>query len=430
MRGGLLVGDSPVCPRPRGSGQPRGHVAHGLGRTPAGSPGASVVAPPAGVSQAGWSSPCPARCPEGDLGERPNPNPGGTEPGSHQDPHTCPTCPLPRGSPSSPRLSRQVWAQTLSFGRPTQRHLPFPGPPGSPRSGGTQPNPTFGGASSFLAVFSPARRPRSRRGRRVPAGSPGHGAAPAAAQHRGLSLSHRAAGDRTPSARPTPMCPPARAGTGLVALRATPRWRRGQRGAGCGSGARCGAGGSPRWVLGCRGPRARRGWAVPSRAVPASPASPLLPKHARPEKAVPAGSGRPGPGATRARDSLARGPAASAGSRTPSPAGMPGGCSPAQEPPTMDGAGRAPQPSPLNNRVLSRRGQRIPARGPRSGPAALGVPTQPPAIPGPRRGHGATPIPVVPRAGPGGGAGAALPGWEPGEPRCRKPIGSCWEQPR
>lgn len=153
MWGGLLVGDSPVCPRRRGSGQPRGHVAHGLGRTPAGSPGASVVAPPAGVSQAGWSSPCPARCPEGELGERPNPNPEGTEPGSHQDPHTCPTCPLPRGSPSSPRLSRQVWAQTLSFGRPTQRHFPFPGPPVHPARVGHSRTPHSGGLPPSWPYF-------------------------------------------------------------------------------------------------------------------------------------------------------------------------------------------------------------------------------------------------------------------------------------
>lgn len=90
--------------------------------------------------------------------------------------------------------------------------------------------------------------------------------------------------------------------------------------------------------------------------MPASPASPLLPKHARPEKAVPAGSGRPGPCATRARDSLARGLAPRPGSRAPRPAWVPRGCSPCRQPPD-NGAGRAPPPSPLNNRVLSRRGR-------------------------------------------------------------------------
>lgn len=60
-------------------------------------------------------------------------NPWGTEPGSHRDlalPLACPTCPLPPGNPQHPvPVPQQVWAETLSFGRPTQRHVPFRDPP-------------------------------------------------------------------------------------------------------------------------------------------------------------------------------------------------------------------------------------------------------------------------------------------------------------
>lgn len=95
----------------------------------------------------------------------------------------------------------------------------------------------------------------------------------------------------------------------------------------------------------------------------------------------------------------------------PTPPGCRGDARPASSPPQWGRPGPAAvatqQSGLVSARPPRRRGQRIPARGPRSGPAALGVPTQPPAVPGPRRGHGATPVPVVPRAGRGARAGAA-----------------------
>lgn len=114
--------------------------------------------------------------------------------------------PFAPGKPQHPvAVPQQVWAQTLSFGRPTQRHVPFRDPPFVAQPvGWDRAELHIQGASSFLAVFSLPQRPRSRRGRRVPAGSPGH----AAAQHRGLSLSPGAAGDRHTEPPPDPRVPP------------------------------------------------------------------------------------------------------------------------------------------------------------------------------------------------------------------------------
>lgn len=179
-------------------------------------------------------------------------------------------------------------------------------------------------------------------------------------------------------------------------------------GAGVGAGLGSGVGALPGEVLGRRRPRARRGWAVP-----ASPASPLLPKHARPEKAVPAGSGRPGPCATRARDSSARGLAPRAGSRAPHPAWMPRGYSPGQQPATMGPAGPR---SRRRSTIGSCLGAAAPAAWaahscprPPLRPRGSGGPNPAPAVPDAHRGHGATPVLAVPRAGPGARAGAALP---------------------
>lgn len=77
-------------------------------------------------SEPGWIGHCPSQRPARDLGEQTSSQ--GTEPGSHQD-HLS-HLPFAPGKPQHPvPMPQQVWAETLSFGRTTQRHVPFRGSP-------------------------------------------------------------------------------------------------------------------------------------------------------------------------------------------------------------------------------------------------------------------------------------------------------------
>lgn len=317
----------------------------------------------------------------------------------------------------------------LELWPPNKRHLPFRGPPCCTGSGVGQSRTPNSGGFPLPAIFSLAQRPWSRRGRRVPAGSPGHGAAPAAAQHRGLSLSPRAAGDRRTEPPPDPRVPPC-----LVF-----RWQR-LRAGGCdGDTAVGGSAPGSLWewgwglawgdLWGRRGPRARRGWAVPCPPALRHRCSPNTPDLKR--RFQPGAGGRgPVPPAPVTHPPGAWHPKR-VPPRAPHPARMPGGCPPRWGRPGP-AAVAAQQSGLVSARPPRRRGQRIPARGPRSGPAALGVPAQPSAIPSLAAGTARHRSPLSLERGPVPERDrlCRVPGWEPGEPRSRKPIGSCWEQPR
>lgn len=250
--GELLVRDTPVVSPSLGPGWcPVAPGARGRRALPdpRGQPGCSVVAPPAGASRAGWISA---------LGEQPRPNPGARSRDPPQDPalpRTCPTCPLPRGSPGTPCRARQVWAQTLSFG---PRHVPSRGPPVTRPLGWERAEPQIRGASSFLAVFFPGSEASEQAGEESSSrvawtrGRARSCPAPGAVTQPGSSRepAHRAAPDPR-----VPPCPRWDGGaSGLVALAVTPWWRQGQRRARCRSGAGLWRGGTlPGEVLGCRG---------------------------------------------------------------------------------------------------------------------------------------------------------------------------------
>lgn len=206
------------------------------------------------------------------------------------------------------------------------------------RPGGRELNSTFGGFPASWPYFPWLRGLGAGGGGECQPGLLDTGPRPQLPSTGGCHSATEQPGIGRANPRLTPVCPPAPcwdgSGSRLVALGATLVAAGSAPGSVSERGWGLAWGALPGEVLGRRGPRARRGWAVP-----ASPASPLLSKHARPEKAVPAGSGRPGPCATRARDSLARGLAPRAGSRAPHPARVPQGCSPGQQPPTMGPAG-------------------------------------------------------------------------------------------
>lgn len=351
MWGELLVRDSPVSPHPWGRirvRQPRLRAAPwARGRRALldtrGQPRCSTVALPAGVSQAGWITRCPCRCPARGLGEQAGPNlrapsrdptriwrcrslvPPALCPGEASAPRACATAGVGR--------DLELWPPNT-----TARSL-LGSPSVAQWVGWERAAPQIQGSSSFLAMFSPARRPRSRRGRRVPAGSPGHGAAPAAAQHRGLSLSRRAAGDRHTEPLPDPRVPP------CPAL----AWQRLGAG-GSGNDTAVAAGSAP-------GPVSERGWGLawglsPERCwgaggrgrAGAGPCPPALRHRCSPNtpdlkrRFQPGAGGRgPVPPAP-----VTHPPGAWHPGRAPAPphpAWMPRGCSPGRQPPTMGPAG-------------------------------------------------------------------------------------------
>lgn len=269
MWGELLVRDSPVSPHPWGRirvRQPRLRAAPwARGRRALldtrGQPRCSTVALPAGVSQAGWITRCPCRCPARGLGEQAGPNlrapsrdptriwrcrslvPPALCPGEASAPRACATAGVGRDlelwPPNTTARSLLGSPSVASGWAGRELHPKFRGVPPSwpcfPRlgglgaggGGGCQPGPLDTGPRQQL---------------------PSTGGCHSAAEQPGTG---------TPNPCLTPVCPPAPrwhgSGSGLVALGATLRWRQGQRRGRCRSGAGVWRGGSLRRGVGAPG---------------------------------------------------------------------------------------------------------------------------------------------------------------------------------
>lgn len=286
-------------------------------------------------------------------------------------------------------VPRQVWAQTLSFAQ-HQPRVPFRGAPCVTAGGvGESRTPNSGGFLLPGRVF-PCPEASGQAGE----ASASRVSAPAAARHRGLSLSHGAAGDRHSEPPLDPRVPPA------------PCWHRSGSG-GSGSDTAVAArslserGWAPAWGLSRArfwgaGGRGRAG-VGPCPAAPrhrCSPNTPDLKRRFQPgaggRGSVPPSPVTHSPGAWHP----GRAPAA-----PPSPARTPRGCCPGRQPPN-NGPGRSTIGSCLG------------AAAPAAWAAHSSCPRPP--LPAPRlRGSQASPrrspLPGVPRAGRGARAGAALP---------------------
>lgn len=340
---------------------------------------------------------------------------------------------------------------------------------------GVRAEPQTRRASSSLALlvagggFSLAQRPWNRQRRWLPAWSPGHeavqaaagtggchsaAARPAAPSSRGLGRQTPALGRGQGTAASPPVClgvplPGARGGDGGGSGPVTPEPCRGQCRSRIGV-LRVGGGVTPAWWRGAGGcGRAGAGPCPPALRHRCSPNTPDL------KRRFLLGAGGRGPRATRGRDSPAR---PRAGSCTPpppltlhppAPDPMPRGWSPGQQqPPPWDGAGQAPAAAVAAAQQsglvlawppLAGVGRAFLPAAPRSGPPTRPVLTgpslapPPPAAPDAHRGHGATSSlgrPSCRGLVPKREQLRRVPGWEPGERRSRKPIGSCWKQPR
>lgn len=167
--------------------------------------------------------------------------------------------PFAPGKPQHPvPVPQQVWAETLSFGRPTQRHVRSWGPPLS-HSGwaGRELHPKFRGVPPSWPCFPRLGGLGAGGGGGCQPGPLDTGPRQQLPSTGGCHSAAEQPGTGTPNPCLTPVCPPAPrwhgSGSGLVALGTTLRWRQGQRRGRCRSWAGVWRGGSLRRGVGAPG---------------------------------------------------------------------------------------------------------------------------------------------------------------------------------